>query len=218
MACNVHAEEASKPIAKINDTVITEQTFSAMVEREKSNWDKLNINMPADHTYYEKLVLKRLVTNALLDAQAKKEGIVVSDQEASEELKKQLEQINSLAAEDPGKISFLNQIKSSGHAGIEDYAKDRKVLEAYRKQLARVKLRNHFYETLSKTADNEKPAKAWEDYKNNLINTGAYEIYIPVDIKGFTPVQPWERYHNHDFTQTFTTEVKSGTIVSDDDD
>lgn len=216
IACNVNAKESPEIVAKIDDIEITEQTFSTMVEAEKNNWGKLNVNMPNDDLYYEKVVLKRLITNALLDVQAKKEGIVVSDKEASDEIKNQLQQIKCLAPDDPVKISFLNQIKSSGYNSIEDYAKDSRVLDTYRKQLARVKLRNTFYETVSKTAGPDERGKAWEDYKNNLINTGDYEIYIPVDIKGFEPVRPWERYNNQDLNQTFATEVRARVIVSDD--
>jgi hypothetical protein len=66
------------------------------------------------------VALGLLIKNALIDTKAQKVSSV-SPQEASEYLKKQMKEMQSLRDSDPSKIQYLNDVKAKGFNNPSEY-------------------------------------------------------------------------------------------------
>ncbi|OAT80805.1 SurA N-terminal domain-containing protein [Desulfotomaculum copahuensis] len=181
----VHASQSgSKPAAKTGyPAVVAEVAGKNITGRElasekqliKNNWAK--IGRPQSDSWCERAALRTLVLNSLLDCEASKKGIKVTNQEALNYLEAVYGKIKSLSDNNPAKISYLKDVKSSGFTSPEEYIHSPGVLNATQKILARTGLRNRLYQSGY--------SGTWQSYEEQLLDKGDYRLFINVDIKNF---------------------------------
>jgi len=149
----ISKNEYTEIVAKIAQTEIKGEDFSREVQFN-IDADELN-NLFFDRSVYEKRVLKKLITNALLDQKVLEKNIVISDDEAKKFVKDQLKLMDSVSNSDVNKENLLNYIKDLGYADLNAYMNDEKVLSAAKKILARKKLADSIFFTEPIVTDDE---------------------------------------------------------------
>jgi hypothetical protein len=202
-------------VANVKGHEISGNEFTNNIELEKSKWERFG--KPQTKSFYETTVLKRMVLNILMDADAKQKGLTVTNQDASEYLTDTVKKLNSLSNDDPARNQFLNEIAAYGHTDINEYTKDPNVLNATKDLLLRAKLKRYIYNTVSTPSDEEvdtyiksknirlaepdhkegikqlllqeKRTNAWKNYVNQLLNEKDYQLFVPIDIKAAVETQ-----------------------------
>lgn len=167
----------TKVVAKVGNITITESQLLSEVHIKKKAFE--NMDKPQNDEFYQKVALGLLIKNALIDNEVRNKGISVSKQEALEFLNQQLEYMQSLADTELAKIQYIDIIKSGGFSNPEDYVNSPKIIFVTQKILARSKLKE-----LIRGSN-----QVWQEYADNLLNANEYEIFVPIDISGFSKIE-----------------------------
>lgn len=88
-------------IAKVADEVISGKDLAIQIELEKNKSEK--IKQPKDYSFYEKVALKHLITNILLDKDAEKRGLSVNKEEVLKYSNDTIKMIDAVDNNDPNK-------------------------------------------------------------------------------------------------------------------
>ncbi len=164
-------------VAKVGQQEITEAEFEEQMKIKKDAYE--NLGIPQTDDFYKTVSLGLLVERVLLEQEAESRGIIVSTEEVVAYLKKQLEEMEKLHDNDPGKIEYYNAIKLNGYNTPEDFINAPEVISAQKKVFAR----NLLKETIA-------PKEDWDEYAERLLNAEEnYEIFIPVDIRGYRELE-----------------------------
>jgi len=173
-------------VAEVGNSKITGLQLAREVAI-KQNAFVNNIKKPQEELFYEKVALGLLVKNALIDEEVKKQGMMVTPEEAKSYLEQQKKSMDSLPDSDPAKVAYIKTIKANGFDNASDYLNSPGVISVTQTILGRGKLKNSILQSIPQ-AQNE-ATKAWNDYTDKLINQGNFKIYVPVDIKGYQQLE-----------------------------
>lgn len=179
-------------VAKVAGESISGKDLAMQVELEKNKYEK--IKQPKDNSFYEKVALKHLITNILLDKEAEKKGLSVSKEEVLKYLNDTIKMIDAVDNNNPNKKELMKEIKSKGFLNIEDYMNDPTYIEVAKKVLVRAKLRNLIYNTT--------PQPTEEDIDNyiakNHLEDAKHDLKIRESIRSLLfqkgKVNTWEKY------------------------
>jgi hypothetical protein len=176
------AKSNSNIVAKVGSITISEEQLSKQVEIKKKAFETLK--KPQTEEFYKKVALGLLIKNALIDTDAQRMGSV-SPQEASEYLRKQMNEMQSRGDTDPAKIEYLNVVKVNGFNNPSEYVASPEIISVTQKEL----LRNKFQNLIIMSSSLRTPADAWHNYVNQLLNAKQYEILVPIDITGIEELE-----------------------------
>lgn len=198
-------------IAKVADEVISGKDLAIQIELEKNKSEK--IKQPKDYSFYEKVALKHLITNILLDKDAEKRGLSVNKEEVLKYSNDTIKMIDAVDNNDPNKKELMNEIKSKGFSNIKDYMNDSTYIEVAKKVLAIAKLRNLIYSTTPRPTEEDidnyiaknhledakhdlkiresirnllfqqNKVNTWEKYLEELIQKSEFEVLVPINVK-----------------------------------
>ncbi|KLU63520.1 hypothetical protein CEB3_c00970 [Peptococcaceae bacterium CEB3] len=140
------------------------------------------IKKPQENSFYEKVALGLLITNALVNNEVKKKGFSVSTEEAKLYLQHQEKAMNALPDIDPAKTVYDKMVRGNGYSSAIDYVNSPEVIKVTQIILGRQKLRNSIEQSVLQGQNGA--YKAWEDYTDKLISEGNYKVLIPVNVKG----------------------------------
>ncbi|MEN6389260.1 MAG: SurA N-terminal domain-containing protein [Syntrophomonas sp.] len=195
-------------VASVGSVEITSEHLEKQIEIEKIKANTMGDKYP--HANIETAALREIISEELILQEAKSNGIFVSEEEAVRFLDDQAKLIESLSDED--KKQYEQNASSFGCSSVSEYLKDPKVINATQLLLTKGKIRISVYNNVPDTTDEEvnkyldnngigfkedkdvisavkekirhdKEILAWENHLAKLVNSGDYEIRIPVDIK-----------------------------------
>jgi len=205
----VNKSNYSEIVAKVGDKQITGKQLTGQVQLEKNKWER--IGYPQSESFYEKAALRQLILNAQLENIAKQKGINVTEKEVSDYLGNIINKMSSLSDNDPNKIEFINDMRASGFETTQEYSKSPEVKVATKDILTRAKVKKVLLSKVPLPSDEEvnnyikknkininnpeeklqikyelnkkNRLEEWNNFTNELINTGNYEIFADIDIK-----------------------------------
>jgi hypothetical protein len=139
--------------------------------------------------------LKKLVSNALLDEEARKRGIQVNPAEVEAIIAQNVGYLKSLPEGHPDRVEWTVYLQDMGFSSFDDFAESADIQKIYEQLLIRGKLKEAITNEAASTAIKEEigldPAvlreqreAVWANYEKQLLeNKNAYELFVAIDIQ-----------------------------------